>query len=49
MNKRLANNFQFIDVGRGDPDRKTLQARKTQYVEIYNPYTQEQVAEQSHR
>ena len=49
MSKRLANNFQFIDVGRGDPDRKTLQARKTQYVEIYNPYTQEQVAEQSHR
>ncbi len=49
MSKRLANNFQFIDVGRGDPDRKTLGVRKSQYVEIYNPYTQEQVAEQSHR
>jgi glutamate synthase (NADPH/NADH) small chain len=49
MSKRLANNFQFIDVGRGDPDKKTLQARKTEYVEIYNPFTGDQVAEQSHR
>ena len=49
MTKRLANDFQFIDVGRGDPDKKTLQSRKTEYVEIYNPFTQDQVAEQSHR
>jgi glutamate synthase (NADPH/NADH) small chain len=49
MNKRLANNFQFIDVGRGDPDKKTLQSRKHEYVEIYNPFTRDQVAEQSHR
>ena len=49
MNKRLANNFQFIDVGRGDPDKKTLQSRKQDYVEIYNPFTKDQVAEQSHR
>jgi glutamate synthase (NADPH/NADH) small chain len=49
MNKRLANNFQFIDVGRGDPDKKTLQSRKHDYVEIYNPFTKDQVAEQSHR
>ena len=49
MNKRLANNFQFIDVGRGDPDKKTLQSRKQDYVEIYNPFPKDQVAEQSHR
>jgi glutamate synthase (NADPH/NADH) small chain len=49
MSKRLANNFQFIDVGRGDPDKKAIQSRKTEYVEIYNPFTRDQVAEQSHR
>lgn len=49
MNKRLANNFQFLDVGRGDPDKKTLRSRKHEYVEIYNPFTRDQVAEQSHR
>jgi glutamate synthase (NADPH/NADH) small chain len=49
MSKRLANNFQFIDIGRHDPDKKSLQARKTDYVEIYNPFTKDQVAEQSHR
>ena len=49
MTKRLANDFQFIDVGRGDPDKRTLQSRKTEYVEIYDPFTRDQVAEQSHR
>jgi glutamate synthase (NADPH) small chain len=49
MNERLANDFQFIDVGRGDPDKKTLETRTHEYVEIYNPYTSSQVAEQSHR
>ena len=49
MSKRLANDFQFIEVGRGDPDKRTLQSRKTEYVEIYNPFTRDQVAEQSHR
>ncbi|AQA17515.1 glutamate synthase small subunit [Halioglobus japonicus] len=49
MSNRLANNFQFIDVGRNDPDKKALQSRKSEYVEIYNPYSKDQVAEQSHR
>jgi glutamate synthase (NADPH/NADH) small chain len=49
MSKRFENHFQFIDVGRSDPDKKTLRTRKTEYVEIYKPYTQEQVADQSHR
>ena len=49
MSNRLANNFQFIDVGRNDPDKRTLRARKTEYREIYKPFTRDQVAEQSHR
>ncbi|GAB5452290.1 MAG: glutamate synthase subunit beta [Halioglobus sp.] len=49
MTKRLSNNFQFIEVGRNDPDKKSLRDRKQEYVEIYNPYSEEQVAEQSHR
>ncbi|MEQ9396156.1 FAD-dependent oxidoreductase [Haliea sp.] len=49
MSNRLSNNFQFIDVGRNDPDKKTIAARKTEYVEIYESFTAEQAAEQSHR
>jgi glutamate synthase (NADPH) small chain len=49
MSNRLANNFQFIDVGRNDPDKKAMQSRKAEYVEIYKPFNKEQVAEQSHR
>ncbi len=49
MTKRLSNNFQFLDVGRSDPDVKDAQSRRTEYVEIYEPFTQEQVADQSHR
>ena len=39
MSNRLANNFQFIDIGRNDPDKKALRARKSEYVEIYKPFT----------
>nr|MDJ0878496.1 FAD-dependent oxidoreductase [Halieaceae bacterium] len=49
MSERLANDFQFIDVGRRDPDKKSMQARKTEYVEIYEEYTDNQVASQAHR
>ena len=49
MTTRLSNNFQFIDVGRSDPDVKALGERKTEYVEIYNGFSKNQVAEQSHR
>jgi glutamate synthase (NADPH/NADH) small chain len=45
----LDNKFQFIEVGRGDPDKKPLTVRKQEYVEIYNPFTKDQVAEQSYR
>jgi len=49
MSKRLSNDFQFIEVGRADPPRKSIGARKAEYVEIYNPYSADQAAEQSHR
>lgn len=47
--KRLSNNFQFIDVGRSDPQKKPVHTRKTEYVEIYQPFTEKEVASQSHR
>jgi glutamate synthase (NADPH/NADH) small chain len=49
MSDRLANSFQFIDVGRQLPDKKDLTARKTQYAEIYEEYTPSEVNEQAHR
>jgi glutamate synthase (NADPH/NADH) small chain len=49
MSGRVHNNFQFIDVGRADPDKKHMGARRTEYVEIYDPYTKQQVEEQSDR
>ena len=49
MSERLKNDFQFIDVGRQDPAKKSIDQRKTEYIEIYDAYTQTQVASQSHR
>jgi glutamate synthase (NADPH) small chain len=49
MNQRLSNDFQFVDVGRGEPDKRTLESRTTQFVEIYEPYSSNQVADQAHR
>ena len=49
MTERLNNNFQFLDIGRVDPDKKSLETRKNQFVEIYEPFDATEVAEQSHR
>ncbi len=49
MTSRVVNNFQFIDVGRVDPDKRGLPARKTEYIEIYEQFTEDQAADQSHR
>ncbi len=49
MGKRLNNNFQFLDVGRQDPSKKAINVRKSEFVEIYQPYKEEQVQDQSHR
>ena len=49
MADRLKNDFQFIEVGRQDPTKKDISTRKHEFVEIYQPFSQEQVADQSHR
>lgn len=49
MSTRLANNFQFLDVQRKDPPKKDMEKRTEEFVEIYDPFDTEQVAEQSHR
>ncbi len=49
MTQRLNNNFQFVEVGRRDPKKKAVSVRKAQFVEIYQPFTQEQVNDQAHR
>jgi len=49
MSNRLANDFQFIDVGRQDPDKYAMFQRRTEYREIYQPYTRHQAADQAHR
>jgi glutamate synthase (NADPH/NADH) small chain len=49
MAGRLSNTFQFLDRARQDPAKKDITARKHEFVEIYQPFTSAQVAEQSHR
>jgi glutamate synthase (NADPH/NADH) small chain len=49
MAERLNNKFQFLDVGRKDPDKKDISTRQNEFVEIYQPYTENQVKGQSHR
>lgn len=49
MSERLNNNFQFLDVGRKDPAKKKLSARKKQFIEIYEVFEPAQAASQAHR
>ncbi len=49
MGSRASNNFQFIDVGRNDPNKRDIQNRKTQYIEIYDQFTESQVENQADR
>ena len=49
MAERLNNNFQFVDVGRSDPSKKSLRLRKTRFAEIYEPFSEKQVTSQAHR
>lgn len=49
MADRLNNNFQFLDVGRQDPDKKEITVRKKDFVEIYQPFNEKQAQSQSHR
>ena len=47
--EKLENNFQFLDVGRYDPGKKTSDERKIKFVEIYGEYNQVQASNQAHR
>ena len=49
MTERLANPFQFLDVERQDPDKRSMESRTEHFVEIYDPFNEQTVAEQSHR
>lgn len=43
------NVYQFIDVNRVDPAKKPLTVRKIEFVEIYEPFTQQQAGAQADR
>ncbi|QYK00671.1 FAD-dependent oxidoreductase [Shewanella psychrotolerans] len=45
----MSNDFQFIEVGRKDPTKHQAAKRATQFIEIYQPFAQPQVAEQADR
>lgn len=49
MTERLNNTFQFLDVGRQDPGKKDMGLRRGQFVEIYEPYQEQEVKHQAHR
>ncbi|MDI5890203.1 FAD-dependent oxidoreductase [Halomonas rhizosphaerae] len=49
MANRLSNDFQFIDVGRQDPQKKDARTRAREFAEIYEPYKPQEAASQAHR
>ncbi|ARU54886.1 MAG: FAD-dependent oxidoreductase [Pseudomonadales bacterium] len=49
MKERLKNDFQFVDVGRKDPNKLAASTRKHQFVEIYENFGETEAASQSHR
>jgi len=49
MAKRLNNNFQFIDVGRADPKKISIDGRTKDFGEIYESFDQSDATDQSHR
>lgn len=49
MAERLNNDFQFLDVPRQDPEKKAIDVRKAEFVEIYKPFQPVEVEGQSHR
>jgi glutamate synthase (NADPH) small chain len=48
-NRLTRNDFQFIDVGRQDPQKKDARTRSREFAEIYEPYKPQEAASQSHR
>ncbi|WP_148253328.1 FAD-dependent oxidoreductase [Aidingimonas lacisalsi] len=49
MANQLNNDFQFIDVGRQDPQKKAARTRAKEFAEIYEPYKPQEAASQAHR
>ncbi|MCW4149987.1 MULTISPECIES: FAD-dependent oxidoreductase [Halomonadaceae] len=49
MANRLNNDFQFVDVGRQDPQKKDARKRSKEFAEIYEPYKPTDAASQAHR
>src|SRR5690606_11956442 len=49
MAERLNNHFQFVEVERQDPQKKSIDTRRHQVVEICEPFREKQVASQAHR
>ena len=47
--EKLDNDFQFLDVRRFDPAKKSAEERKISFVEIYGEYNQVQASNQAHR
>ena len=47
--EKLENDFQFLDVRRFDPAKKSAEERKISFVEIYGEYNQVQASNQAHR
>ncbi|TVL07305.1 glutamate synthase [Shewanella algae] len=45
----MSNVFQFIEVGRIDPIKQAISRRKTEFIEIYQPFAQAQVDQQADR
>lgn len=45
----LKNHFQFLQVERREPEKKTLAERRGRFVEIYEPFQTEVAASQAHR
>ena len=47
--EELSNDFQFLEVGRFDPQKKNIEERKISFVEIYGEYNQTEASNQAHR
>ena len=45
----LENDFQFLDVNRFDPKKKTIEERRINFIEIYENYNSTEAAGQAHR
>ena len=46
---RPNNDFQFLDIERVDPPKRDIDRRKSEYVEIYDPFNKDTASTQAHR